>query len=660
MKTRKQWIAMLLMLVMLFTALPIAAFAEDEPEATVVEEESTPQEPEAQPEETEEEQLEVEKQPVMEPVQMGAPGPEGVAIDETNFPDPVFRDYVSKNIDRDKNGSLDQSELDGVKEISYDFAFMPDGKNVRTPDNEIVPDSADLPKLKNLKGIEHFKNLEQLHVVNNEITDLDVSQNAKLWLLDCKFNKLTRLDVSQNKALKGFYCNNNELESLTIGKLPLLKGFWCHENKNLTSLDVTQVPNLQHLYCNSTGITALDLSKNPLLETIDCNTTKITELDVSKNTKLEWLLCGNNQLTELDLSKNTELYRLFCYTNQLTQLDLSNNPKLQVLIFANNHITNMDLSKNAKLLKTFFWGVQRQAYAGENQNYTIRVDKNKRTFDLSKLPGKFDGTKASDWVGGSVNGTTLTIATPDPNDLTKPEKVTYIYTPATPDGVLTDEIKKFDVTLNIEWYAEYTVKFDAGEGGTGTMADQIAPEGPFTLPQSKFTAPEGQVFKGWQVIDAQGKVLKNGLKAGEKIELTGNITLKALWKTPSSPSNATYETIVVEANEGVWNDGTTKAKEYTVKAGDEITLPEAPTREGYKFIGWGDGYKPGDKYVVPAGGHTFVAQWEKDEKKPEEKPSVDSKIKTPRGSALTPEEIAKILAGSKTVVPAIPRAGVGR
>ena len=539
----------------------------------------------------------------------------------------------------------------------------PDGKNVRTPDNQIVPDSADLPKFKNLKGIEHFKNLKQLHVVNNEITDLDVSQNTKLQLMDCKFNKLTRLDVSQNKALIGFYCNNNELESLTIGNLPLLKGFWCHENKNLTSLDVTQAPNLQHLYCNSTGITALDLSKNPLLETLDCNTTKITELDVSKNTKLEWLMCGNNQLTELDLSKNTELFRLLCYANQLTQLDLSNNPNLQVLIFAYNHITNMDLSKNAKLLKTFFWGVERTAYAGPHQNYTIRVDKNKRTFDLSKLPGKFDGTKAGDWVGGKVNGTILTIDKADPNDLTKPEKVTYNYTPETPAGVLTDDIKKFDVTLNIEWYAEYTVKFDAGEGGTGTMADQVAPEGPFTLPQCGFTAPEGQVFKGWQVIDSQGKVLKNRLKEGRKIDLQGDITLKALWKTPSSPSNATYETIVVEANEGVWNDGTTKAKEYTVKAGDEITLPEAPTREGYKFIGWGDGYKPGDKYVVPAGGHTFVAQWEKVEKKPEDKPSapsVDAKIKTPRGSALTAEEIVKILASTKKVIPAIPKAGVGR
>ena len=92
MKTGKQWIAMLLMLAMLFTALPLAAFAEDEPAAPAVEEqeESTPPEEEEQPTEAEEEQLEVEEQLAMEPVQMGAPAPGEVAIDETNFPDKVF------------------------------------------------------------------------------------------------------------------------------------------------------------------------------------------------------------------------------------------------------------------------------------------------------------------------------------------------------------------------------------------------------------------------------------------------------------------------------------------------------------------------------------------------------------------------------------------
>lgn len=62
---------------------------------------------------------------------------------------------------------------------------------------------------------------------------------------------------------------------------------------------------------------------------------------------------------------------------------------------------------------------------------------------------------------------------------------------------------------------------------------------------------------------------------------------------------------------------------------------------------------------MKSGGDVFTARWE-EEKKPEEKPSVTPNIKTPKGTPLTPDEIAKILAGMKKTVPAIPRAGVGK
>lgn len=130
---------------------------------------------------------------------------------------------------------------------------------------------------------------------------------------------------------------------------------------------------------------------------------------------------------------------------------------------------------------------------------------------------------------------------------------------------------------------------------------------------------------------------------------------------PSVPS--VKELVIFDANGGSWANGETR-REYRRAVGSVITIESAPMREGYKFLYWkGSEFHPGENYTVPAGGHTFVAQWEKVEKKPEDKPSapsVDAKIKTPRGSALTAEEIAKILAGSKKVVPAIPRAGVGR
>lgn len=129
---------------------------------------------------------------------------------------------------------------------------------------------------------------------------------------------------------------------------------------------------------------------------------------------------------------------------------------------------------------------------------------------------------------------------------------------------------------------------------------------------------------------------------------------------PSTPSRD--ERIIVDPNGGTFSDGSTGQKTYFREIGETFVLPAAPTREGYKFIAWqgkSRTYQPGDKYTVKRGGEVFTAQWE-EEKKPEEKPSVTPNIKMPKGTPLTPDEIAKILAGMKKTVPAIPRAGVGK
>ena len=43
---------------------------------------------------------------------------EELPISEGNFPDSVFRTYVNQYIDKDHNGSLSASEMDGVHSIS--------------------------------------------------------------------------------------------------------------------------------------------------------------------------------------------------------------------------------------------------------------------------------------------------------------------------------------------------------------------------------------------------------------------------------------------------------------------------------------------------------------------------------------------------------------
>ncbi|MDO4851687.1 MAG: InlB B-repeat-containing protein, partial [Actinomycetota bacterium] len=78
--------------------------------------------------------------------------------------------------------------------------------------------------------------------------------------------------------------------------------------------------------------------------------------------------------------------------------------------------------------------------------------------------------------------------------------------------------------------------------------------------------------------------------------------------TTDDPVAKTTFTITYDPNGGNWNGSTDNIVE-TYPYGTEITIHEAPTRDGYTFDYWkGSKYQPGDKYTVTED-HTFVAQW---------------------------------------------------
>ena len=71
-------------------------------------------------------------------------------------------------------------------------------------------------------------------------------------------------------------------------------------------------------------------------------------------------------------------------------------PALRSLKCISTHLTSLDLSKNDKL----------QSISIKNNFAELTAEGG--TFDLSTLPG-FDVSKASDWEGGSISGSTLTV-----------------------------------------------------------------------------------------------------------------------------------------------------------------------------------------------------------------------------------------------------------
>ena len=216
-----------------------------------------------------------------------------VAVDENNFPDVNFRNYVSTNLDSNADGTLSDEEISKVTYIYCDS----------------LVNSSSETKISTLSGIEIFKNLRNLSCNYNEIESLDLSSFETLQSLSCAGNKLTSLDLSQNTALQTINCAGNGLTSLNLGNATCLEVLWCTSNE-LHSLDISKCTALKELYCHSNNIETLDVSNNLALTNLSCSWNQLTTLDVSKNTKLTSIGYGYNHLTFIDLSNNVSLTSL--------------------------------------------------------------------------------------------------------------------------------------------------------------------------------------------------------------------------------------------------------------------------------------------------------------------------------------------------------------
>lgn len=296
----------------------------------------------------------------------------GIEINAANFPDEIFRQYISENFDKDSDDLLSNQEISQITDIDVS------GIGIQS-----------------LKGIEFFNVLRFLFCNENQLTSLDVSKNTALTDLGCNNNQIISLDVSNNTLLEKLDCANNQFASFDISNNTALTSLYCGGNK-LISLDVRNNIALTELTCVYSQITSLDVSNNLSLTKLNCFYNKLTSLDVSNNTALIDLRCDQNKLTSLDVSNNTALTWLYCFANQLTSLDVSNNTALTNLSCSNNQLTSLDIGNNPLLTE----------FGCSNNSYNI--GETCGAYDLKNLPTGFDITKASNWQGATLEDGNLT------------------------------------------------------------------------------------------------------------------------------------------------------------------------------------------------------------------------------------------------------------
>ncbi|UPT69729.1 MAG: leucine-rich repeat domain-containing protein [Flavobacterium sp. JAD_PAG50586_2] len=192
-------------------------------------------------------------------------------------------------------------------------------------------------QLINLNGV---PNVTKLNCENNKLTTLTLNGLTNLSELRCGGNELTVLNVNMLTNLTKLYCPFTKITTLSITDLPNLKTLDCGSNNELTTVSLTNLPLLEDFSVVGTvsmngnpigHLTSLTLSDLPNLHKLNCSNSTLTSLNLNGLTSLTEVICSRNQLTSLNVSNLPNLQKLICDTNPIESLDVSNMPNLTIL-----------------------------------------------------------------------------------------------------------------------------------------------------------------------------------------------------------------------------------------------------------------------------------------------------------------------------------------
>lgn len=325
-----------------------------------------------------------------------------IPVDEANFPDKDFRQYVSEQIDKNSDRMLSDEEIANTRKIEIDSN-----------------DKRGLV-VRNFRGIERFTELEELRIL--EVVDpkgdyecafetdisLNLSGNTKLKIFVCKAGKIDGLDLSGFSFLEELYLHSYEYPLQDLSRITGLKRVYVERNTVLPdpmpevtelsvgrnvavpgempkletlsldfpdnpSVDFHHYPNLSELSLKWSTVKELDLSGMTGLKSFSCLGSHIKTINLRGCSGLEILdlsglvwSCKNiylggcvnirelsyygkslSILSEISISDMVNLEYLKCAFSKPAELDLRNNEKLKSLYASGNNMTDIKLSAKA-------------------------------------------------------------------------------------------------------------------------------------------------------------------------------------------------------------------------------------------------------------------------------------------------------------------------
>lgn len=186
-----------------------------------------------------------------------------VAINETNFPDFEFREFVKLKYDQNSDNHLSAAEIAAATALTDErsnfgslkgIEFLSALKTIRITESAV--------ETINLSAL---KDLESLSMTNGSLTEVDLSGLQKLRTATLYGNELTAASVEDAPSLEYLDLSGNKLTAVYAANCPALATLDLSNNPGLGVCDLEGDAALGEADLHGTQITFLDLQEHPLL-----------------------------------------------------------------------------------------------------------------------------------------------------------------------------------------------------------------------------------------------------------------------------------------------------------------------------------------------------------------------------------------------------------
>lgn len=183
--------------------------------------------------------------------------------------------------------------------------------------------------------------LDTLYLAGNNLSNIDLNKNINLEVIDLSANKLTECSgLSELIKLKDLDLSFNYLEELTVNNKSL--EVLHISNNDLIFLDISEAINLTNVLLTTNKINSLDVSSNQKLQTLLISDNQLQSINLTENNKLTHLYITSNQLNSLDISNNLNIIDLKIDRNpSLTCIKIANGQDIQSKSLSNYQELNV-------------------------------------------------------------------------------------------------------------------------------------------------------------------------------------------------------------------------------------------------------------------------------------------------------------------------------